>query len=65
MVIRDEDLGPLQLFEQVRRKEIALLVVALRIIWKQHTKPVTNRDARTNNQERVTETRILSIGEFV
>src|SRR5277367_2411028 len=51
MVVRDHDLGTIDLLEHVARNEFAAHVVAVGIIWLQNAQPVLDRQSRGANQK--------------
>ena len=51
MVVGDDDLGPVQVAEQVARHQFAALVVAVRVVGLQYTEPVADGQAGSGHQE--------------
>ena len=51
VVVRDDDLRPLHVFEHVAGNEFTRAVVVVRVIRQEHPEPVANRQARGDEQE--------------
>ena len=51
VVVGDDDLGPVQVAEQVARHQFAALVVAVRVVGLQHAQPVADGQTRGGHEE--------------
>ena len=60
MIVGDDDTGTLHFFKHVGRDEFPVGIVAVGIARLEHTKPIFNRQARSNDQESTGEVRASS-----
>ena len=65
MVIGYQNLGLPKLLQGFRRDDVALAVVVLRIVGQEHPQAVADRDAGSDDEERVREPGVLRIGELI
>ena len=65
MEVGDENLGLPKLLQAIRRNDVALAVVVLRIVGQEHAQPVADGDAGRDDEERVRESGVLRIGQLV
>ncbi len=65
VIVGDDDLRSLEPLEQLAGEEVPFAVVVRRVIGQEDAQAVADRDAGTDEEKGVAETRILRIGQLV
>lgn len=65
MKIGDDDFGAIQVGLKFQRHNVELAIVVVGVVGQQHPQPIADGNAGRDDQKGVTETRVLSIGNFV